>query len=589
MFWPFLFLLLPATAVLVFGVIGMWNAVRASRDTARNEASRAALSLAREIRSALHDPEILATIPTRCGFRVVDGELEIPAGLPWVNTPAEENPEAELPRPVFEDLKLLRGRGETGTGELAALYDRALEHPQLRRSSREWLALMVAWDAHRRGDVRRRGEMLATLGDLPAYRSVIAGAILLRVSVGEPFPPWWRQGAVSITESQSDALLLRLGELGREHERRQLRKVVDDARRRRAVLAKVRPLVPLLGSQDSPHAQAVANDLLLYFPAPGRGALLTHGELRALLAEIEPTVASEDVVIGDAIPDDAFPAVPLVGVIPTEVAAGPGWSDDWTLVGMLVILVGFLLLGATLCYRALRQERIAVATRADFLTAVTHELKTPLSSIHLISEMLHEQRIDDPERQQRYLDNLVAESARLRMLVENVLDLGRIERGERSYDLRRERIDELVAEAVDLFTPLAQRDGIAISTSVDGEARTLADREAIIQVFLNLMENARRYAGDAKELDIETIADNGTVEVRFTDAGPGLDPGEREAVFGKFQRGAAARAGGNPGVGLGLYLSRSILRSHGGDLRHEPRADRRSGACFVARLPVAAS
>ncbi|MFQ5507446.1 MAG: sensor histidine kinase, partial [Planctomycetota bacterium] len=236
--------------------------------------------------------------------------------------------------------------------------------------------------------------------------------------------------------------------------------------------------------------------------------------------------------------------------------------------------------------RSLRKEAEAARVRSEFLTMVTHELKTPLAGIRLLAEMLEDGHLE-PGQLAGYHTRLSSESRRLGMLIENVLDLGRMERGERGFDFRPLELDGLLREARGLYGPIAERSRLEMSVS-QGAARVIqGDRDALLQSLRNVMDNARKYAACGGRLDLRSAANGERCRILVRDYGPGIRAEERSAVFERFRRGSRHQDGSIPGVGLGLHLARSILRSHGGDLVAQSPADGGPGACFCFTLPAA--
>jgi len=171
-------------------------------------------------------------------------------------------------------------------------------------------------------------------------------------------------------------------------------------------------------------------------------------------------------------------------------------------------------------------------------------------------------------------------------LIDNVLDLGQMERGERAYDLRPGDAAMVVREAVASYRPLGIDAGLAIELQ-EGvtEAFCTIDSGAITQALLNLLENARKYASGGHRIDIQTQNGDGNFTVLVRDYGPGVPVEERERIFARFQRGRAQLSGSIAGVGLGLFLSRSILEHHRGTLTcHAPTEGQ--GAVFQLTLPL---
>jgi two-component system phosphate regulon sensor histidine kinase PhoR len=268
-------------------------------------------------------------------------------------------------------------------------------------------------------------------------------------------------------------------------------------------------------------------------------------------------------------------------------ASGPSLGEQgWLLPAITVVLLLAFGLAARLQFRAARREADAVRAQAEFLTTVTHELKTPLASIRLLGEMLAEGRAAG--REAEYYRMLAGEAGRLSMLIENVLDLGRLERGERAYDLRPVDVREVVGETMALFSPVGERDGLRVSWSdrLEREAVVRLDRGAFVQALVCVLDNARKYGAGGGGVDVVTRADAARLAIDIRDRGPGVPEHERERIFERFVRGAAHSHGGTPGIGIGLYLARTIARRLGGDLVCAPPADGGPGACFTFAFPM---
>jgi signal transduction histidine kinase len=164
-----------------------------------------------------------------------------------------------------------------------------------------------------------------------------------------------------------------------------------------------------------------------------------------------------------------------------------------------------------------------------------------------------------------------------------------MQRGERAYDRRACDLREVLDEAVALFAPIAEREGLQLRVrAADVPAPACADRGALLQALLNVLDNGRKYGAAGGAIEVATGRREGRFELRVRDFGPGVPASERAAIFGQFQRGTAHQDGAIPGVGLGLHLSRAILRHHGGDLVCRGPADGGVGAEFALTLPLAA-
>jgi signal transduction histidine kinase len=218
---------------------------------------------------------------------------------------------------------------------------------------------------------------------------------------------------------------------------------------------------------------------------------------------------------------------------------------------------------------------------------VSHELKTPLTSIRMFSELLAEGRVSEPEKRRSYLQIITAETSRLTRLINNVLDFSRMERGEKKYQMRPFDIAGLARETVDTYRPHLESFGFKIEAKLpEVEIMVNGDRDALSQVLVNLLSNAEKYSNSAKSITVElekTGADS-QIEMRILDRGPGVPRGCEERIFEQFYRAHDSLSSGIQGSGLGLTLARQIARAHGGDVVYRSREG--GGSCFILSLPM---
>jgi len=247
-------------------------------------------------------------------------------------------------------------------------------------------------------------------------------------------------------------------------------------------------------------------------------------------------------------------------------------------VGATIVLLLFAIgIGSWLIWRDLgRQIRLA-RQKTDFVSNVSHELKTPLTSIRIFSELLAKN--PDPDRQKRYSEIIVNESSRLTRLINNVLDFARMDRGETKYEREVFDLNALVRETLTNFRPNFASDGVDSSPlPVHG------NRDAVAQVLLNLLSNAEKY-GDGR-IDVTTRrSENGLATVQVSDLGPGVPHGSEEKIFEQFYRAHNSLSSGIQGAGLGLTLARRIARANGGDVIYEPHPG--GGSQFSIKLSTA--
>jgi signal transduction histidine kinase len=255
-------------------------------------------------------------------------------------------------------------------------------------------------------------------------------------------------------------------------------------------------------------------------------------------------------------------------------------------------LIGFLLLAITiggwLIVADLNRELTLARQKTDFVSNVSHELKTPLTSIRMFSEMLAEGRVRDESKQRTYLHVIAAEAARLTRLINNVLDFARMERGEKKYHLERCDVSSLVRDTVETYRPHLEAEGFHLNSDVAGiPLITKGDRDALAQIVVNLLSNAEKYSADRKEIAVQAKRRDGNtpmIEVRVMDRGSGVPKDCEEKIFEQFFRVEDSLNSGIQGSGLGLTLARQIARAHGGDVRYETREG--GGSCFLLTVPL---
>jgi signal transduction histidine kinase len=229
----------------------------------------------------------------------------------------------------------------------------------------------------------------------------------------------------------------------------------------------------------------------------------------------------------------------------------------------------------------------------EFIATVTHELRTPLTSIRAFTEILR----DNPElpaaERARYLEIMATETERLTRMVNQVLDLARLESGNARWRLTEVDLREVIDEATTATAQLFTDKQVALEVEAAGPRPVVeADRDGVMQVLLNLLSNAVKVSppsGGRVRIRLRTDDghDNGTVRIDVADDGPGVPPAEREVIFDRFRQ---SGAGGRPGgTGLGLAISRRIVEQFGGTLQVSDCGGGGRGATFSVRLPVRGS
>jgi signal transduction histidine kinase len=278
------------------------------------------------------------------------------------------------------------------------------------------------------------------------------------------------------------------------------------------------------------------------------------------------------------------------GVVVNSLAA-PGSIGDFAarrqlLAAGLGVLVVVSLLASYVALRAVNRELAVARLQSDFVAAVSHEFRTPLTSLRQFTDMLREGGAPDDARRQVCYEAQGRATDRLTHLVESLLDFGRMEAGARPYHFEPHDSAEIVAGVVDDFRrevqpagyQIALRRGDSSSTEID------VDREALARAVRNLLDNAVKYSPDDRSIDVTIERRDESVAIAVRDRGIGVPPGERAAIFGRFQRGDEARRRGIKGTGIGLAMVDHIVRAHGGRVQVESQPGQ--GSTFTILIPA---
>jgi len=250
---------------------------------------------------------------------------------------------------------------------------------------------------------------------------------------------------------------------------------------------------------------------------------------------------------------------------------------------LLGIFITAIISGGILLTRLTLQNMKDARQKTSFVSSVSHELKTPLTSIRMYAELLLSKRIKDANKTQTYLSVIVNESERLTRLINNVLDFGKLEQGKKTYQLTIFEMDQLLDQVIQAHSIRIQNQGLKIISQVEeGDYPVKTDRDAMEQVVLNLVDNALKYAGKGKFIKFILGKDDSFVFLKICDDGPGIPKAQRQAVFKKFYRVDNSLTPQQPGSGLGLSIARQILKDLEGDLVFDSMPG--NGSCFTIRI-----
>ncbi|MGA2501585.1 MAG: HAMP domain-containing sensor histidine kinase [Tepidisphaeraceae bacterium] len=348
------------------------------------------------------------------------------------------------------------------------------------------------------------------------------------------------------------------------------------------------PMIPrwaggrlLLARRVSVNSVEYAQGVVLDWPAIRR-------QLLAAVDDLLPNASLEPIIIDSpellprrlaSLPVRLEPGIlayqPDGAMSPLRVTLGIAWGG--VLLGSAAV--------AGLMWGTLRLGR----RREDFVSAVTHELRTPITTLSMYAEMLEEGMIVDETKRRGYLATLRREAERLGRLVENVLAFSRLERGRAGRRIETVTIEQLMQAMWQRMLQRATQAGLEPTLQLPGELASrqiTLDPSAVEQILFNLVDNAAKYAVGAadRRVLVGVAASDGSLHISVRDFGPGIAPEQIKTLFRPFSKSARDAANSAPGVGLGLALSRRLARELRGELRFEP--DTSPGACFVLTLPM---
>ena len=328
-----------------------------------------------------------------------------------------------------------------------------------------------------------------------------------------------------------------------------------------------------------------------------RGHTVVHQELIELAHRVrhDGVIEERDLILPRVILPSAAPLPSPYGAAPTapngiatavetapvahhSAMAAPGQ-------GTLVIQVRVAPLGEEYIL-LLADDRTEIArteaVRNDFVANVSHELKTPVGAISLLAEAL-ESAPEDQATVRRFASRMMTESARLAALVQDIIELSRVQGKDVALVGTDVDINDVIAEAVDRTRLPAQSRNITIAQGPRQSALVYGDRSQLVTALRNLIDNAVRYSPENTQVGIGVSVDADVVSVSISDQGDGLSPSEQDRIFERFYRVDAARSRHTGGTGLGLSIVKHIISNHGGEvtLWSAPKL----GSTFTVRLP----
>jgi signal transduction histidine kinase len=253
----------------------------------------------------------------------------------------------------------------------------------------------------------------------------------------------------------------------------------------------------------------------------------------------------------------------------------------WTILTLVVVLV----FGAVMIWRAMAHERSLLKIKSDFVSSVSHEFKSPLTSIRALTDRMQAGKVKEEAKRMEYFSIISQDVDRLSRLVTNILDFSKIEEGKKEYEFLETDIAKWLGRTVEKYRKTETSKGMNFHLDVDNNCpHILMDSNALSQVLYNLMDNAVKFSGEKSEIHIKLTSNEEQITLEVMDEGIGIDREDMEQIFDKFYQGRNATQHAVQGTGLGLTLVKHVVEAHDGSISVE--SDVGKGSNFKIIIPV---
>jgi signal transduction histidine kinase len=267
---------------------------------------------------------------------------------------------------------------------------------------------------------------------------------------------------------------------------------------------------------------------------------------------------------------------------PDSTSATRGRAFPYLWIGFLAIAV--VAVSSLIAGQALRRQWQIARLKTDLVAAVSHELKTPISSVRLLVDSLLEEERPDATKTREYLELIARENLRLSRVIDNFLTFSRLERNRQKFDFETTRPDAIVRDALEAAQERLDRCHLEVNVA-EGLPPVRADEDALVTVLLNLLDNAWKYTPAEKRIGVRAYRENGRVVFAVEDNGIGIPARERKKIFRRFYQVDRRLARETGGCGLGLSIVEFIVRAHGGSVEVKSQPGR--GSTFSVAIPEA--
>lgn len=257
-----------------------------------------------------------------------------------------------------------------------------------------------------------------------------------------------------------------------------------------------------------------------------------------------------------------------------------------TLMFLIVAMLGAIMLGGWLVAADARRQFALAQQKTDFVSNVSHELKTPLTSIRMFAELMLGGREETKAKSPQYLRIIMVEAERLTRLINNVLDFAKLERKQKRFDKKPLDLHAMIERIWESQELHLRESGFTTKWQAAAPPYPVTgDEDALAQILVNLFSNAEKYCGDRKEVELHTYLDDHHICIAVLDRGNGVPNGEERKIFEAFYRAHDSLSSGIQGSGLGLTLAQRLAEEHGGTIEY--RAREGGGSAFTLKLPLA--
>ena len=252
---------------------------------------------------------------------------------------------------------------------------------------------------------------------------------------------------------------------------------------------------------------------------------------------------------------------------------------------IFLVIVIILAFGLFFTLQTVNHELHLSKMKSHFMSTVSHEFKSPLTSIRQMAEMLVRSRVPSPEKQQKYYGTILQQSERLSHLIDNILDFSKMEEGQKVFRFENADIIPLVSDIVESFQEHTANERFQIKLEISESVPHVSfDCEAIEQVIYNLIDNACKYSGNSKTIEVKLFPKESDVVFSVRDYGIGIRKEEHDKIFSRFYRAGEELSQNVKGSGIGLTIVKQIIDVHQGEITVESSPDK--GSIFTVRLPV---